>query len=161
MAVDMFIEIDGIPGESQKEGNEGKIDITSFSISAHNNGSFHDGGQGGTSGKASISDVTFTKKVDKASGPLIAACASGKHIPKAKMFAQKAAGKKSLVYYTLELTDVLVSSIANSGSAGDEMHESVSLNFAQMNFNYVPQKKDGTADGAVKAGFNAQKNKEV
>jgi type VI secretion system secreted protein Hcp len=41
MAVDLFLKIDGIDGESQKKGHEKEIDIISFNFGAAQHGSFH------------------------------------------------------------------------------------------------------------------------
>ena len=47
MAVDMFLEIAEVPGESSKKGHEGQIDIISFNFGAVQHGSFAKGGAGG------------------------------------------------------------------------------------------------------------------
>jgi type VI secretion system secreted protein Hcp len=162
MAVDLFLKIDGIDGESQKDGHKGEIDIDSFSFGAVQHGSFHTGGGGGGSGKAEITDISISKQVDKASATLYKFCASGKHIPKVVLYSQKAGdGEKPLTYYTITLDDVIVSNIQNSGSNhGDSILESVSFNTAKLTFEYQAQGKDGAKDGGVvKASYDVRENK--
>ena len=77
MAVDMFLEIPEIPGESSKKGMEGKIDIESFNFGAVQHGSFAKGGAGGGAGKAEFQDINIVKEVDKSSPKLFQACAAG------------------------------------------------------------------------------------
>ena len=68
----MFMEIDGIKGESQFKGHEGQIDIESWSWGLTQPTSTHTGG-GGTSGKANVGDLSFVHKVDKSSPNLMQA----------------------------------------------------------------------------------------
>ena len=52
MAVDMFLEIPEVKGESQKQGHEDQIDVVSFSDGVVQHVSFDILGQGGGSGRA-------------------------------------------------------------------------------------------------------------
>jgi type VI secretion system secreted protein Hcp len=156
MAVDMFLEIKEVPGESMKKGHEGQIDIVSFSFGAVQHGSFARGGAGGGSGKAEFQDISIVKEVDKSSPKLFQACAAGTHFPKATIFVRKA-GDKPLEYYKVELKDLIVSSVQNSGSAsGDTVMESTTLNCAVINFTYVEQDAKGGAGKTVTAGYDVR-----
>jgi len=161
MAVDMFLEIKEVPGESMKKGHEGQIDIVSFSFGAVQHGSFARGGAGGGSGKAEFQDISIVKEVDKSSPKLFQACAAGTHFPKATIFVRKA-GDKPLEYYKVELKDLIVSSVQNSGSAsGDSVMESTTLNCAVINFTYVEQDAKGGAGKTVTAGYNVRTSEKV
>jgi type VI secretion system secreted protein Hcp len=86
-------------------------------------------GSGGGAGKASVSDITITKTVDKASPTLSLACANGKHFPKATITLRKA-GK---VYLRYELSNVLISSYQSGGHGGGGVPvDSLSLNFTKI-----------------------------
>ena len=50
MAVDMFIKIDKIDGESKDAKHKNEIDVLSWSWGASQSGSFHVGGGGGPEG---------------------------------------------------------------------------------------------------------------
>jgi type VI secretion system secreted protein Hcp len=161
MAVDMFLEIKECPGESTKKGHEGQIDVTSFSFGAVQSGSFARGGAGGGSGKAEFQDISIVKEVDKSSPKLFQACAAGTHFPKATIFVRKA-GDKPLEYYRVELSDLIVSSVQNSGSAaGDSVMESITFNTAKINFTYVEQDAKGGAGKTVTAGFDVRAGEKV
>ena len=126
MAVDMFLLLDGIKGESGDKTHKGEIDVLAWSWGLSNSGSFHQG-EGGGSGKANFQDMSVTKYVDKASADLLYCSASGKHIPKAKLTVRKA-GENPLEYLTFELENILVSSVSTGGSGGeDRLTENVSL----------------------------------
>ena len=161
MSVDMFLEIKEVPGESMKKGHEGQIDIVSFSFGAVQHGSFARGGAGGGSGKAEFQDISIVKEVDKSSPKLFQACAAGTHFPKSTIFVRKA-GDKPLEYYKVELKDLIVSSVQNSGSSsGDAVMESITLNCAVINFTYVEQDAKGGAGKTVTAGYNVRTSEKV
>ncbi|WP_294541191.1 type VI secretion system tube protein Hcp [uncultured Rhodoblastus sp.] len=161
MAVDIFIKIDGIEGESHDDKHKNEIDVQSFSFGLSQTGSYSAGGGGGV-GKASFQDVHFTKHSDKSSPKLFLASASGEHIKKAEVTFRKA-GKEQQEYFKITLSDVLVSSYQVSDSQGGTTlpSESVSLNFAKIEFDYKEQKADGTLGGSVKTGWDVKANKKV
>ncbi|WP_343610913.1 type VI secretion system tube protein Hcp [Novosphingobium sp.] len=161
MAVDLFLKIDGIDGESQKKGHEKEIDIISFNFGAAQHGSFHTGGAGGGAGKAEIRDISITKEVDKSSPKLFSACASGRHIPQIIIYSQKAGdGTNPLVYYKITLQDVIVSSVDNQGAShGDAIMESIVFNTAKVTFDYQPQNRTGGKDGGIiTASYDIRQN---
>src|ERR1700753_4105926 len=81
-AVDYFLKIDGIEGESKDSKHKGEIDLDSWSWGANQSGTYHGGGGGGA-GKVAMQDFHFVMKINKASPKLMLACASGEHIKKA------------------------------------------------------------------------------
>ncbi|MCE5308067.1 MAG: type VI secretion system tube protein Hcp [Acidobacteriales bacterium] len=161
MAVDYFLKIDGIPGESHDSKHKDEIDLLSWSWGESQTGTFSGGGGGGA-GKVNMQDFHFVMKVNKATPKLILACASGEHIKKAVLICRKA-GKEQQEFLKYTFTDVLVSSYQTGGSSsGDEIpSEQVSLNYTKMETEYKMQKADGTLDGGIKAGWDLKANKLV
>jgi type VI secretion system secreted protein Hcp len=142
MAVDMFLKLDGIKGESVDKTHKDEVDLLAWSWGLSNSGTFHQG-DGGGAGKANFQDISFTKWVDKSTPDLHYACASGKHIPKVKLTVRKA-GDNPLEYLTYEFEKVLVSSISGGGSGGEErLTENVTLNFAKVKMEYWTQGDKG------------------
>ena len=158
MAVDMFIKLGDIKGESQDKVHKGEIDVLAWSWGMSNSGTTHMGGGGG-SGKVSVQDLSFTKYVDAASHALMMHCCDGKHISKAQLVCRKAGGSP-LEYIKLDLEDIVVSAVSTGGSGGeDRLTENVTLNFAKFKYAYQQQKADGSADGGAKeAGWNIAAN---
>ena len=135
MAVDMFLELDGVKGESSDKTHKGKIDILAWSWGVSNSGTFHQGGGGGA-GKANFQDLSVTKYIDAASATLMLYCSNGKHFKKGKLIVRKA-GENPLEYVIIELENVLVSSYSTGGSGGEErLTENVSLNFQKIKVTY-------------------------
>ena len=155
MAVDMFMEIDTIVGETKDSAFKTKnaIDVLAWSWGMSNSGNAHMGGGAGA-GVVNVQDISFTKYMDKASTILMQAVCTGKHFTKATLSARKA-GDKPMIYYVVTMEDVLITSISTGGSGGeDRFTENLSLNFAKFKVDYFPQKQDGTADAVVPMNYD-------
>ena len=120
MAVDIFLKLDGIKGESQDSKHKEEIDVMSYSFGASQSGTMSYGGGGGA-GKVQFQDLSFTHRVDKSSPILFLHCANGAHIKEATLTNRKA-GKEQQEYLVVKLYDVLVSSCQQSDSAGGDAH---------------------------------------
>jgi type VI secretion system secreted protein Hcp len=159
MAVDMFLKIEGVDGESADDKHKGEIDVLSFSWGMSQSGSMHISGGGGT-GKVNVQDMSVVKYLDKASTVLMQKCSTGKHFPKATLTCRKA-GDKPVEYLIVTMEEVLVTNVSAGGSRGDEVPtESVSLNFAKVKVKYTPQKADGSAGASSELGYDIRANKE-
>lgn len=159
MAVDMFLVIKGLKGETKDAtySKEQGMDILAWSWGLSQSGTFHMGGGGGA-GKASFQDISVTKWVDAASPNLISKCAKGEHFTDAKLIVRKAGGKQ-IEYIVIKLSEVMVTSVSTGGSGGeDKLTENISLNFAKFDFIYTPQKKDGSKDSEVNFAYNIAEN---
>jgi type VI secretion system secreted protein Hcp len=146
MAVDMFIKIGAIAGESKDSVHKGEIDVLAWSWGMSNSGSTHMG-TGGGSGKVNVQDLSFTKYVDSSSPALQLACMVGTHYDKATLTVRKAGGTP-IEYIVIEMDELLISSVSTGGSGGeDRLTENVSLNFAKVTYTYTAQ-LDGGGKGA-------------
>jgi len=145
MAVDMFMIIKGIKGESRDKVHKGQIEVLAWSWGISNSGTFHTGGGGGA-GKANVQDLSFTKYVDTASADLQLYCMNGKHFDSAKLIVRKA-GENPLEYIVIDMTEVMVTSVSTGGSGGeDRLTENVTLNFSKVHFEYKVQGAKGTGE---------------
>lgn len=158
MAVDMFLMIDKIKGESVDDKHKTEVDVLAWSWGASQAGTTHMGAGGGA-GKVNVQDVSITKYIDRSSPVLLNHVCTGAHIAKCVLTVRKAGGK-ALEYYKLTMEDVIVTSLSTGGSGGeDRLTENISLNFAKYSLEYVPQKKDGSGEAAVKSAYQIAENK--
>jgi type VI secretion system secreted protein Hcp len=158
MAVDYFLKIDGIPGESQDDKHKGEIDVLSWSWGESQTGTMGTGGGGGA-GKVDMQDFHFGMHVNKATPKLILSCASGEHIKKAVLTCRKA-GKTQQEFLIYTFGDILVSSY-HTEATSEIPKEEVSLNYTKMEVEYKAQKPDGSLEGAIKAGWDTKANKAI
>ena len=158
MASDVFAKIATIQGESIDDKHKNEIDVLAWSWGVMQSGSMAYGGAGGTR-KASFNDFTFTHHIDKATPLLMKACAEGTHIPDATITVRKA-GKGQQEYLVIKMTDVLIMSVAMSVAEGAaDTAESVTLQFAKVDFEYKPQKADGSLDAGLHFKYDIKANK--
>ena len=173
MAVDYFLNIDGIEGESQDQTLKNQIELASFSWSEEQTGTFATGGGGGC-GKVHMQNFEFVTRTNKSSPKLLLACAKGQHIPQATLTCRKAGGGQQ-EFYTITLKEVLVSSYktesippqhgstnnVNGGYDDGMPYDRVALNFGRIEVEYRPQKSDGSLDNPIKAGYDLKTNQPV
>ena len=162
MAVDMFMKIEGIPGESTDEAHAEWMELLSFNIGVSQPVSGTSGTGGRTGGRADFQDFTITKTIDMGSPDLAIYCASGKHIPSIEIELCLATEDKH-TFMKYEMTDVIVSSVNNDGSSvGDEVRptEVVTFAYGKLMWEYTPIDQTGAAGAASTRTWNLETNKQ-
>ncbi len=159
MAFDMFLKVDGIPGESTDTKHKDQIRVLAWSWGASQSGTMHIGAGGGA-GKANFQDLSLTKYLEMSSPLLLQACATGQHIDKIELFVRKAGGKDSaLTYLTITFEECLITSYSTGGSGGEDLlTENISINFAKYGVAYALQTGKGAGSGSVTTSFNIPGN---
>jgi type VI secretion system secreted protein Hcp len=163
-AVDMFVKIDGIDGESTDKNHEGWIDVLAWSwdMSRPEGGLATSGGRLAT-GRVTHGDFSVVKTIDKSTPKLHLKCANGQHIPSVTLELCRANGEQE-TYMEYELTDVIVSSVSMSTTVqGGETFpiEEVSFNYGKIEWTYTEYDAEGKAKGTVEAGWDVSANQEL
>ena len=141
MAVDMFLKLDGIDGESADSKHKDEIEVLSFSWGVSSPAA---GGRGGLSaGKVSSNDLSIVKRLDTSSPQLIEKICQGEHISSGLLTLQKA-GEKPVEYLKIKLTDILISGYSTGASGGGEPVEQVSFSFSGIEVSAAEQRPDGS-----------------
>lgn len=155
-AVDFFLKIEGVEGESTHEQHRGEIEVSSWSWGATNSSSALGSGGAGA-GKANFQDISITKSVDKATPKLMLLCAQGKHIPSATLMVRRGGAP----FMKIEMTNVLISSfkVAGDRATGAPTND-LRLRFSRVVITQFVQSSDGTTS-EVKAGYDLATNKKV
>lgn len=161
MSVDIFVEIDDIPGESTDAEHEEWIEVESYShgISQPVSGASRTGGR--TGGRADFQDFTITKTLDAATPDLHLFCANGDHIPKIVMECCLATGDKhTFMKYTFE--DCIISSVSEGGSSHEvRPMETVTFAYGKMEWEYTPIDQTGAPGSATTRGWNLEANEKI
>ena len=160
MAIDMFLKIDGIDGESTDDKHKNEIAILSYSWGETQPAPT--GGAGGGAGKVALQDFHFSMLVNKASPKLFLACAKGEHLKSAVLTVRHAAASPT-EFLKWRFTDVLITSYQTAGdiATGALPADHASLNFSRIEVEYSQVKPDGTPGTPVKAGWDSKTNKPV
>lgn len=155
MAVEIFLELDAVEGESQKTGFINKIDLLSYSW-ASSQSATRQSGTGGGSGQANVGDISISKYLDKATPAMYNALLQGKHYDLGKITVRKVTGGKPLDYLVIELEEVIISSYqTGAGNAADDrIYESMSLNFRRFKMTYTLQAGTGAGSAKVPVSYD-------
>lgn len=159
MALDMHLKLTGgaitFTGESKHIKHKDEIQALAWSWGASQSGSFGHGAGGGA-GKANVQDISITKYIDKSSTAFIKAVVTGDHIGSVVLSVSKAGGKQE-DYFTITLTDAMVTSYSTGGSGGEDMlTENVSIAFAKFDIEYFAQNDKGAVASAGKVGYSVE-----
>src|ERR1017187_870709 len=160
-AVDYFLKLNGIEGESKDSTHKNEIELESWSWGETQTGTGHAGGGAGA-GKVAAQDFHFVMKVNKASPKLMLACANGEHIPDALLTCRKA-GKDQQEFLKIKFTELLVSSYQTGGAGQSDIIpvDQISINFAKLEYGYKEQNADGSLGGETKKGYDFKGNKAI
>jgi type VI secretion system secreted protein Hcp len=150
MAVDYYLKLDGIEGESKVTGYEKQIQLLSFSWGGSQITSV--AGTGGSgAGKVDLSDLSIMKHYDKASIKVFESLVKGSHIKTGVMCAQKAGGKGA--YLKISLEELFVTSVQDSASS-EIPTESVSFSYNKIKIEYSTQNEQGVLQSAGQVSYD-------
>ena len=149
MAIDMFMTLGDIKGESQDKTHKEDIEVLAWSWGMSQSGTMHMG-TGGGAGKVSVQDLSFTKYSDKASPPIMAACTKGTHIDKALLTVRKAGGDNPLEYYKITLEGVLDQFVFDGRVRWRRaLYRERDTQLQKFHVEYQPQNAKGAKEGGV------------
>jgi type VI secretion system secreted protein Hcp len=163
MAIDVYLQIDGVKGESSDEDHLGWIECTSASwLMFQPKSATASTGGGHTAERCELSDISITKLVDLSSPLLAQHCACGNVFKKARIEFLRADGDGQRVkYYEIEMENVLVAQLAPSISPGDVLSEQVGLKFSKIKWRYTRQNIGGGMGGNTSGGWCASSNRPI
>jgi type VI secretion system secreted protein Hcp len=161
MAVDAYLSIDGIKGESTDEKHKNWIEVFNVTGSVHQPRAASVSTAGGhTNGRAELSNLSFKKLADLSSPVLKQHSAMGKTIPRAVFEFMRADGDgKPICYYKVTLENVMVSAVTFDSGDGGTIKEQVHLAYSKIKLEYVKQSVRGGADGSTAGGWDCAANK--
>lgn len=162
MALDVYLQIDGIKGESQDDKHKDWIEVTGIHWGVYQPRSATASTSGGhTAERAELQDISFSKLADIASPLLAQLCAMGKTLPKAKLEFFRADGDGTRIkYFEMSLENVLIGMV-KPHLGGDEnfLSEIVNLKYSKITWKYTQQKIGGGAGGSTVGGWDLAANK--
>lgn len=135
-AVDMFLKIDDVMGESMDAVHRDEIDVLAWSWGTRLNQRV-----------PCIEGLSVTKWVDQSTPDLLLGQIEGRVYNEAVLTVRKA-GERPLEFLVLTFRNAFVSSLSTGGSGGEErLTENVTLNFESLKYEYIKQNPDGSTSG--------------
>ncbi len=151
-AIDMFLKVGDIRGESTDARHKDEIDVLSWSW-GESNGTVRIGPV--ALPKTCIQDMQVTKVVDRATPELITKVITGAHMQDAVLSMVRADDQKASGFLVITMQDVTVTSYSTGGTSGqDNLTEKFTLHFASMEGRYYPQNQDGSYGTPVSWDIN-------
>ena len=142
----IYMSYEGITGDVTAQGYTGQIELNSFQWGVGRAISSPTGGGGDREAAApSVSEITVTKPLDKASPALLSQSLAGEGKLVVISFVKSDNGQLK-TYLKVTLTNTLISSFSMS-SGGDRPTESLTFNFTKIQFDYTAF--DANGQGAV------------
>lgn len=163
MATDIYVQIDGIKGESADSKHPGWMEAVHVDWGVIQPRSATASTAGGhTAERSEFEELTFIKHADLSSPILMQTCSMGKAIPKARLELMRADGQgEPITYFEVELENVLVGHVRAVIQPGHILAESVGLKFSKIKWRYAQQKISGGAGGNTAGGWDLASNEIV
>ncbi len=156
MAVDYFLKLDGIDGESADDKHKSEIQIMSWSWGASQVSSV--AGTGGSgAGKADLADFSIMTYFDKSTPKLFKSICAGTHVKTGTMSAIKS-GSDGKPYLKVDFKELFVTSLQISGSS-EVPTVSLSFSYNEIKIDYSTQNEQGNVTSTGAVTFSTKENK--
>lgn len=161
MAIDVYLQIDEIRGESLDERHRDWIECTSAVWSVVQPKSATASSAGGhTAERCEHGDVVISKLADLSSPVLLQTCSSGKTLARAKIeFLRADSNGDRIKYFEIEMENVLIGAVVPSIRAGNILTEHMSLKYSKVKWKYTQQKIKGGIAGNTAGGWDLSTNR--
>ena len=152
-AGNIYLNLGDIPGESTSKTHKDEIEVLAFNFEITSPAPT---GGGGGVGKPILSDISIVKRIDRASPKLAQTLVTGLHLKSAKLSVEGiAVDQSSLDYYTIDLEDVVITSVAVSGNETDPRPtEVIKLNFNKVTWTYTLLDARGVVKETTVGSYN-------
>jgi type VI secretion system secreted protein Hcp len=154
--MNIYLNIDNIPGESTAQNHTGWIDIAAFNWSEAERVII----SGRAAGLPTIKDFVFVTETSKASPKLFLAVATGQLFNHAKLECWTSLGETSQ-YEFLEFTfdKVIITSYSIAGSTPQNRPlDQFSISFGKISMTYWPINADGSIGSPISAFYDLTRN---
>ncbi|NOY76009.1 MAG: type VI secretion system tube protein Hcp [Kiritimatiellaeota bacterium] len=173
MALDAFIQIEGIEGESTDDKHKNWIEVDSYCLGAKqaSSGKVSTGGSM-TASRTELKPFTFTHVIDKATPKLQEACTKGSNLKKVTFEVCRASAGGQTVFFQVTMINVTLiraelAGTPNADPVGDSIlpsgtelpTEEIELLPMKITWKYTETKKDGAKGGSIEANWDQSLNK--
>jgi type VI secretion system secreted protein Hcp len=156
MAVDYFLKLDTVEGESTDKDHKNQITLLSFSWGASNVSSVSGTGGSGA-GKVDLSDFSVMTYFDKATPKLFKNITLGTHFKTGNVEAVKS-GSDGKPYLKLDFKEMFCTSLQMSAS-NEIPTVSISFSYNEVKMEYFAQNEQGNLVSTGAVTYNVKENK--
>jgi type VI secretion system secreted protein Hcp len=160
MAIDVYLQLEGIKGESTDEKHKDWIECQYLDWRISQPMSATSSSNGHTAERCEHSSLAIRKLSDVSTPILLQTCSMGRTIPSAKIELFRADGQGARIkYFELELTNILVSDVAPEIYEGEMLSEHLGLKYSKVKWRYTQQKAGGGSGGLTAGGWDLSVNR--
>src|SRR5690625_4404582 len=157
----IFVNYDGIKGESSDSNHKGWMDVDSISWGVVRRITTEASTQNDReSANAEISELTLTRRMDSATPSLFteACCGTGKDV--VIHLTKTGTGSGADVYMEYTLKNALISNYQVTANSQDNARptEVLTISFVDVEVKYTPYDEDGKAQASIAVGFDTATN---
>ncbi len=157
----IFMKYEGIKGEATDAGYKDWLDVDEISWGVRRNLTSNTAtSKDRESANAEITDLTLTRRMDKATPDLFmeACCGKGKKVEIHLTKTGGGSGTEPFMEYKLE--NALISHYSVDAETQDQKHptESITISFQKIESKYTPYDDKGKAEASVAVGFDTTTN---
>lgn len=157
----IFVNYEGITGESSDSGHAGWMDVESISWGVGRQITSNSSTAGDReSSNAVISDLQIVRQMDSATPKIFieSCCGVGKEV--VINLSKTGTGSGADVYMEYTLKNALISDYSVDAAAQDTSRptETITISFVDVEVKYTPYDEDGNAEGAIAVGFDTATN---
>ena len=158
MAVDMFMKLEGIQGESKDAHNPGEIEVLSWNCGMTEPRGSADRNR--RSGGPRVEDVSFTHYVDRSSPILMLKLISGAILSNGRLLVRRATPDKPFEFYRIFLKNIALVTISTESKIDTQIEtkliETVSLRFEEFKVEYVEMDTNNNPVGTTEASWKIE-----
>lgn len=156
----IFLQVDGVKGDVTADGHKDWIECTSMQWGVGRGIHTPTGSaQERESSSPSVSEVTVTKNMDKATAALVQEACVGRSKPVVIHLVQT--GDKLETFMEYKLTDCLISGYSVSSGGEGKPSESVSFNFTKVEIKYTAFDNKHNPAGTFTSGYDVSAGKKL
>jgi len=159
MAIDVYLHIDGIRGESRDSVHKDWMECALVDFGGvHQPVSAVPSSCGHATGRCHHDTIDLYRLSDIASPLLLQYCCAGKTFAKARIEVMRSDGPQRIAYYVVQLEHVLIAGVYPEVSSGTPMSEYLTLAFGKIRWAYAQQKVGGGIVGRTVGGWDLTTN---
>lgn len=157
MALDWFLKVEGITGDSTDNEHRDEIEVLTWSWGVINSVSSA-GHVGAGLGRPAFQELHLVSRVGSASPHLFLACATGRHLRWATLTGVRP-GQRRVDFLVYHLTEVVIGSTQHSSDEQEAPLDRFAMSYRRVEVRYVPIGPDGRPGTPIKTGFDLDQNR--
>lgn len=155
---DIFLQLDGVTGESVDAQHEGEIEALAWSWGMAQPHS----ADGRSTGKTEFAPLSIIKTLDAASPVLMMHLVAGQTMRQGRLTLRSSTGDAPVEYLTFSMENVRVNRLEDgTDSVAGRYVERMTLSFSQVEIEYIPISADGSAGDPVSFGWDLADNRGI